>query len=244
MTEQEWLDYMMPVVLELKRVIKLTGSAVLIVQPNSHIVGSMRTWIWKFYSLVADAWNIVQDTYWWNTCALPTCGANSHGLLRPSVKHCVWLGLPDCYRDQSKVLWDESKANRVARTINRSGVHKRPSGLSVDEHASRAAAGLRGGVTPFNLIPVGNGGAHFGHPAATPAGLCDWWVRYACPKASTVLDPFCGSGSVGVAAIEQGCDFIGFDKMQAYLEIAQTRLAAAQADLKPRPSGTAMRKAG
>lgn len=39
-----------------------------------------------------------------------------------------------------------------------------------------------------------------------------------------VLDPFTGSGSTGVAAIEEGFEFLGVEKDASYLEIARKRI--------------------
>ena len=48
MTEAQWWDMMMGVCAEVRRVLKPTGSAVFILQPNSRKVGSMRGWLWEF----------------------------------------------------------------------------------------------------------------------------------------------------------------------------------------------------
>ena len=91
----------------------------------------------------------------------------------------------------------------------------------------------RGGVTPYNVLPIPNN--HTGdeavirtHPASTPLPLCRWWVRYLCPPGGVVLDPFSGLASVGVAAIEEGACYIGIEKDTGYYEAAQARLEHAQ----------------
>jgi site-specific DNA-methyltransferase (adenine-specific) len=43
-----------------------------------------------------------------------------------------------------------------------------------------------------------------------------------------VLDPFMGSGSTAVAAVETGRHFIGYDNQPAYVEIARQRVEAAR----------------
>jgi site-specific DNA-methyltransferase (adenine-specific) len=228
-TEAEWLALMRAVVPECMRVLKPTGSAVFVLQPNSERVGRMRTWLWDFMSWVGKTWGVVQDAYWWNYTAIPVGGANSAGLLRPSVKACVWIGSDDCYRNQPAVFWDESEGNRIDRAASRVRLgerYKGPAGRGVNYRSFRLAAERRGGVTPFNLIPVRNTGSG-GHSAATPDELCDWWTRYLCPPGGTVLDPFAGSGTTGVAAVKRGCDYVGVERIPKYFEIAERRIAEA-----------------
>jgi site-specific DNA-methyltransferase (adenine-specific) len=118
----------------------------------------------------------------------------------------------------------------------------------MDDTTMRDAARRRGGVTPFNVIPTTHGqggssdvaGSH-GHPAGTPILLCDWWARYICPAGGTVLDPFMGSGTVGVAALRLGMKFVGIERYPAYFTMAQGRIADAQkpvSKLDPRPAYT------
>lgn len=86
-------------------------------------------------------------------------------------------------------------------------------------------AAERGGVTPFNLLPFSGNGQHAeGHGARTPLQLCHWLVRYLCPAQGTVLDPFCGMGTVGAAALHQGKKFIGIDQSEEYLQVAKSEL--------------------
>lgn len=230
-TEAEWFALMRCIVPECMRVLKLAGSAVFILQPNSERVGRMRTWLWEFMAWVGKEYGIVQDVWWWNPSSPPTIHVNrDRGGLRPSVKACVWLGGSECYKNQDAVLWTESDANAAQRKCSRALQYK-PSGLSMRVGRCTAAAVERGGVTPFNLLPIPNAnstdsaGSH-GHGAGTPLPLCSWWVRYICPEGGTVLDPFLGSGTVGLAALKWGQRFVGVEQEEKYAEIAVRRLEA------------------
>ena len=164
--------------------------------------------------------------------AMPAAGATEHGLLRQSIKACVWAGEPDCYRDQSKVLWTETQSNAQSRAKERFvGRRESPSGHGKSTSIYMAAK-KRGGVTPFNLLPISNGqrpdsAGNFGHSAGTPFELADWWTRYICPTDGVVLDPFMGSGTMGIAAIRNGCNFIGIEKEKQYYDVAAHRIQEA-----------------
>ena len=54
------------------------------------------------------------------------------------------------------------------------------------------------------------------------------WVIDLCPKADTILDPFMGSGTTGVAAIQRGKTFTGIEREQSYFDIACRRIEEAQ----------------
>lgn len=237
-TADEWLAMMRRLVPELRRVLKPTGSCVMVLQPNSERVGRMRTWLWEFMAEVGKEWGIVQDAYWWNPIVLPNGGAPHRGLMRPSVKPCVWLGEPACYRNQDAVLWSESERNAAYRQVKRAApdydirVVSANGVNNVKRTTCAGAAERRGGVTPFNLLPITHGAGQtsagaYGHGAGTPLSLCRWWTRYICPPGGRILDPFAGSGTTGIAAIEHGCDYVGIERYAKYVPIAEGRLAKA-----------------
>jgi site-specific DNA-methyltransferase (adenine-specific) len=63
------------------------------------------------------------------------------------------------------------------------------------------------------------------HPTVKPIDLMRYLCRLITPPGGTVLDPFCGSGSTGMAALDAGFDFIGTDLDPHYLAIAKQRAA-------------------
>ncbi len=69
--------------------------------------------------------------------------------------------------------------------------------------------------------------AHNNHPTVKPIALMRWLCRLVTPPDGLILDPFCGSGSTGVAASLEGFRFIGIDDKPDYCEIARRRIAAA-----------------
>jgi DNA modification methylase len=233
-TVPEWWEMVVEgVVPEVRRILKPTGSAVFILQPNSEHVGQMRGWLWEFMAWVCREWNLVQDAYWWNYTQIPMGGANTCGMMRGSVKSCAWCGTSDCYRHQEAVLWKESERNIENRAYERISKRTCQSGTEYNKRRIGEASKRRGGVTPFNLLPLPNNGNDnvSGHSASTPLELADWWTRYICPPGGTVCDPFCGSGTMGVAAVNNGCNFIGIEKLDkpGYFPTAQGRIAEAQA---------------
>tara|TARA_B100000745_G_scaffold281315_1_gene213919 strand:- start:1273 stop:2409 length:1137 start_codon:yes stop_codon:yes gene_type:complete len=64
------------------------------------------------------------------------------------------------------------------------------------------------------------------HPTVKPQELMKYLCRLVTPKGGTVLDPFMGSGSTGMAAKDEGFEFIGIEKEKEYFKIAESRINA------------------
>ena len=75
------------------------------------------------------------------------------------------------------------------------------------------------------------------HPTQKPVSLMHWCLEFF-PHANTVLDPFMGSGTTGVACAQLGKAFTGIERERKYFDIACERIARAQAQgtlLPPEP---------
>lgn len=70
------------------------------------------------------------------------------------------------------------------------------------------------------------------HPTVKPIELMKYLVKLVTPKGALVLDPFMGSGTTGVAAIEVGCRFLGIEKEKDYFDIAEKRLKDAKPEVE------------
>ena len=65
------------------------------------------------------------------------------------------------------------------------------------------------------------------HPTQKPLALMQWCLKWT--DAGTILDPFMGSGTTGVACAHEGRRFIGIEREPAYFDIACKRIADAYA---------------
>jgi DNA modification methylase len=66
-----------------------------------------------------------------------------------------------------------------------------------------------------------------GHPTQKPLALMGWCIEQCLSTANIILDPFMGSGTTGVAAIQMGRKFIGIEREPKYFDIACERIEAA-----------------
>jgi site-specific DNA-methyltransferase (adenine-specific) len=124
----------------------------------------------------------------------------------------------------------ESAPNRQGNTSTAFGAECRPEGTPIPSY------GDSGGASRFFYCAktsrserTNKGTITNDHPTVKPLALMQWLCRLvSTPTGGTILDPFAGSGSTGVAAMKEGLNFVGIEKEEAYAEIARRRLAAAQ----------------
>lgn len=64
------------------------------------------------------------------------------------------------------------------------------------------------------------------HPTVKPIKLMRYLIRMITPEGGLVLDPFTGSGTTGVAAVQEGMRFLGIEREAEYIEIAKARMEA------------------
>ena len=64
------------------------------------------------------------------------------------------------------------------------------------------------------------------HPTVKPVELMRWLVKLVTPPGGTVLDPFMGSGTTGMACQYEQRQFIGIEREAGYVQIAERRIAA------------------
>jgi DNA modification methylase len=72
-----------------------------------------------------------------------------------------------------------------------------------------------------NAYPQG-----FGHPSPKPECVMEWLVGACAEENETILDPFMGSGTTGVACVRLGRRFIGIERERKYFDLAVSRIKA------------------
>ena len=131
---------------------------------------------------------------------------------------------------------------RFIRPVLEDGIARWPANLAFDEEAAElvdAAHGVAGDdekrKTRFFFIAKastaereeGLGGVERRneHPTVKPIELGRWLTRLIAGEGARVLDPFAGSGSYGIAAWKERCEWTGVEREESYVEIARQRIA-------------------
>ncbi len=86
-------------------------------------------------------------------------------------------------------------------------------------------------VYPTNVLHMATECYNRNHSATFPVALPRWFIKLFTVEGDTVLDPFVGSGTTAVAAIEMGRNYIGVDINEEYCQVARNRVSEIQIHL-------------
>jgi len=114
------------------------------------------------------------------------------------------------FDNRGKIKTEDKKGNGIDRVCETCGVSiLKPQDCQCD---------TKSWVRP---IKTGNN-----HPTVKPVELMKYLIKLVTPPNGRVLDPFNGSGSTGMAAVELGYEYIGIEQDEKYCEISERRIAA------------------
>lgn len=86
-------------------------------------------------------------------------------------------------------------------------------------------------VYPTNVIHLATECGNRNHSAAFPVELPEWFIKLFTDTGGVILDPFMGSGTTALAAVQLGRSFVGIDINPEYITLAQERIADTQMKL-------------
>jgi len=111
-----------------------------------------------------------------------------------------------------------AKASKAERNI---GLEHLPNVERTDYGGFHSEEGLiNNGRNPENRELMKNP-----HPTVKPVNLMKYLCRLVTPKNGIVLDPFMGSGTTGIAATQEGFNFVGIEMDDEYIKIANYRIS-------------------
>ncbi len=151
------------------------------------------------------------------------------------------------YGTETVSAWECTQECPVAELDRQSGVLKTHGGGYGEHEGKGMFSGGR--VNSFNQPTDTGGASRFfycakpskreknlvgdnNHPTVKSTKLMKYLITLITPPNGIVLDPFAGSGTTGVGALERGFKFIGIEKDVDYIRIAEKRIAKANEQLK------------
>jgi len=170
------------------------------------------------FALRADGWYLRQDIIW----AKPRCvPENVTDRCTKSHEYIFLLSKSKKYyydalsiREPSKGTWNSSKG------FNKEGQARR-NGSRIGNRKDVDQTGRNKRDVWSVVTTRGYKGAHF---ATFPPDLIRPCIRAGSRLGGIILDPFFGSGTVGVVAIEEGREYLGIELNSEYCELAKKRI--------------------
>lgn len=175
---------------------------------------------WRLaFALQADGWWLRCDMIWEKNC-MPESVKD-----RPTRNHeyVFLLSKSERYHCDMKAIEEDgavAAGTRAAKGANVRSDLKDVNGRP-PEYWEYTGKRNKRSVWKVNTQPFK--GAHF---AVMPEALVEPCILAGCPEGGLVLDPFLGSGTVGVVALRHFRRFVGIELNPAYAEIAQKRMGA------------------
>lgn len=197
----------------------------LVINIKDKIVDGVRhRFVWKTIDkLCALGWHAIDDYIWQKTNPMPGFWQTR---LRDGWEYCFHLAkCKTPYMNQRAVMvptgaWAQVRlANLTGKSLTR---HNSENNSGFGRDLTKWVGKKK--VLPPNVITLPLVGKNYGHPAAFPVGLASFFIKLLCPPKGTVLDPFGGSGSTGIAALQLSKKVILVDNNEEYCRVAARRI--------------------
>ncbi len=173
------------------------------------------------FALQADGWYLRSDIIWSKPNPMPESVTD-----RPTKAHeyLFLLSKSERYHYDADAISEPSlNAGKMVKTNDADGYESESMNLRTREGFKRGVLvkDTRNRRSVWTVPSEPFPGAHF---AVMPTALVKPCILAGCPTGGTVLDPFGGSGTVAVVALENGCGFVGCELNPEYVEIAKKRI--------------------
>lgn len=208
---------------EFRRVLKPTGTFILNIKEGVQNYERLTYVLELIQEMRKDGWLWTEEYVWHKKNAIPGKWTYRlkdawERLLQFNV--CREFAI---YQDAVKVPSKRSPDERAKRRSLGSSQGRREmrtcSGFGIDESLANPDM-----VLPSNVLHLPVVGMNKGHSAVFPEALPDFFIRLFTRPGDTVLDPFMGSGTTGVASVKLGRNFIGVDKIPEYVSVSKKRI--------------------
>lgn len=175
------------------------------------------------FALQADGWNLRQEIIWAKPAPMPESVKDRFTRSHESI--FLFSKSRKYYFDADAVK--EKAVSDITIQCSR-GNNKKNHTAGQKPHAGTLDTngdGWRNKRDVWTIPPEPYRGAHF---ATFPAELARTCIKAGSARGDTVLDMFSGSGTVGVACILEGREYIGIELNPDYVKLQEERLAATE----------------
>lgn len=178
-------------------------------------------------ALQQDGWAVRNAVVWHKPNPMPSPVTDR---LVTAYEHCFLLApAPRYYFDIDPVRQPSTEANRQHQERYGDRYERgcsAPGTRHGTGHSTLRTAAPAAGRNPGDVWTIATQPFEAAHFAVMPLELARRMVVTSCPEGGTVLDPFSGSGTTGLAATSTGRRYVGIDANSDYLALSlRTRLS-------------------
>lgn len=222
----EYVDWFLPRADEFRRVLTATGTFILNIKERV-VDGVRHRYVRDLVSGMEErGWLLTEEWIWYKLSTTPGKWPNR---FRDAWEHLFQFNLQRrFYMDQDAVRvpigdWAAPRLKRMSAKDRTRDVSATGSGFAknISNWEGRET------VYPDNVLVLASECGNKKHPAAFPVSLPEFFVRLFSRPGDVVLDPFCGSGTTGVAAINLRREFIGVEIAPVYARTAEDNVDGA-----------------
>ncbi len=216
---EDYVDWFLPISSELLRVLKPTGTFVLNIKEKVSN-GERHTYVLDLIlGLRKQGWLWTEEFIWYKKNSYPGKWPNrfrdSWERLLQFNKHKKF----DMYQEEVMVPmgdWAKTRLKNLSETDKRRDDSKVGSGFgkNISKWVGRDKA------YPSNVLQLATETSNRGHSATFPKSLPKWFIKLFTEPGDVVLDPFLGSGTTSLAAIEMERNALGIEILEEYYELS------------------------
>lgn len=224
---EHYVEWFLPITSELKRVLKPEGSFILNIKERV-VNGERGTYVMELVlAMRKQGWLWTEEYMWHKKNCYPGKWPNR---FRDSWEHCYHFTKQKKFKMfQEAVMvpigdWAEKRLNNLTKNDHIRDPSKVGSGFGkkVVNWIGREM------VYPTNVLHLATECSNRDHSAAFPIELPSWFIKLFTEEGDVVLDPFAGSGTSCMAAIELGREYIGIEMKEEYYNLALSNIKAAE----------------
>lgn len=186
--------------------------------------GTRHRYVWHTIEALAErGWKAIDDYIWIKTNPMPGRWPTR---LRDGWEYCFHLAKterPFINQDAVRVPignWTKTRLKKLGSndTTRHNSENKSGFGRDISFWIGKET------ILPSNVLTLPLVGKNHGHPAVFPVGLPEFFIKLFVPPGGLVIDPFSGSGTTGLAAMNLRKNFVLIDNNLGYIESSVERL--------------------
>mgnify|MGYP000051509451 CR=1 FL=1 len=219
-----YVEWFLPKSAEFLRVLKPTGTFILNIKEKA-VDGERHTYVLELIlSLRKQGWLWTEEFMWHKKNSYPGKWSNR---FRDAWERCLQFNKERKFAMYQEAVmvpvgdWAKTRLSKLSETDKIRDESKSQSGFgkNVSQWVGRDM------VYPTNVLHMATESSNKNHSAVFPLELPTWFIKLFTQAGDVVLDPFLGSGTTAVAAIQQGRQYIGIEMNPDYCQLAEERIA-------------------